>query len=1190
MITHIEKWMQEMNDVHDLDMRIFQVILDNISDGAIVLSQDAVIEYANYVATKIADTEIVGQKIDDVFHGVDPNALGKLDNSPVSLKRDDTVSICLATTQLVESGSTTRYVITLRPIVSVASTGYQKFDPVFSLVLRRIGSTIWVWDLATKTFTFEDGQGTGIPYTLGYDTVVFGLNEIVHPDDAKYLTEWLRKYLREEIDLIDKDIRLKNKDGTWHWVRCVTLSPVIDLKARPSSVVGLMIDIDEHKQFELDYESIKSQYDWIVSTVPSLILVTDEELNIVSCNDSALRTFECTEEELVGINYFELVHGSGPDLATRQQLLRKLTRKHVIQDVEAYLSKPDGTLFPARITYVLLSEHDGRPERVLINITDISDNKLIKALQADTDNLQAERDKMMMYFDFAHVLLLILDTDGKIALINQRGAEMLGRPKEELIGQSFFDYIPSKNRHIVIERFNLLITGKMKQVDDVVRPIMSATGEIHDIRWKTRVLRSNGNIVGLVSTGEDITEQIHTEKLLKRERAAFRLVAEAAIEEADLKSIMYRILEGLVDCLGFDSGVFGAYDPDANVIRPTVLSLIHEPSNFRVLPMTEEVASTTISGHACFYNKPIYCSDISKASKYQGFKADIERFNIRGVVSIPIVGGNKKLYGVLTMFSSKPMPWIDENYLFFNTLSNMLVAVFERWQSLDALRYSEQRYRDIILNIPEGIWITDLENRFVLVNQSFAKMLGYLPEEIMGRSVFEFIEQGEINKINIETEKRKSGVISKYYLLMKHRDGRSRIIQVSALPLHGPDGSVQETIAVLLDVTEQVKAEEALKTSETKWRTLVQTVPNIILTMDLDGRVTFANQPIFDIPIERIVGRRFSDVLPEDVAAPIMDIIEGVRATKTTMVFRNAVPDPKTNSERWFQSYATPILDGDEVTDILFVSSDITDIKRNEDEIRRLNEDLSRLVKARTAELEAANKELEAFVYSVSHDLRSPLRSITGFSQALMDDYYGRLDDTGRDFLARILRAANRMARLIDDLLKLSRISRRALSFSTVNLSDVAKEIVAELRSQSPTRKVNVKIHDHIVAWCDERAIRIVLENLLSNAWKFTSTVKKPRIEFKTEIIGDEKVFIVSDNGAGFDMRFADKLFQPFQRLHRNDEFEGYGVGLATVKRLIDKHGGKIWAEAEVGKGATFYFTLPVGVNVDGTNEDNPAS
>ncbi len=250
------------------------------------------------------------------------------------------------------------------------------------------------------------------------------------------------------------------------------------------------------------------------------------------------------------------------------------------------------------------------------------------------------------------------------------------------------------------------------------------------------------------------------------------------------------------------------------------------------------------------------------------------------------------------------------------------------------------------------------------------------------------------------------------------------------------------------------------------------------------------------------------------------------------------------------------------------------------------HEDVSEVIEARSAralaetratlvaELESKNQELEAFSYTVSHDLRAPLRAIDGFSHAILEDCADRLDENGQSHLRRIRLAAQRMGELIDDILQLSRVTRAGITLARVDLSLMAHEVVDDLQRQNSDHDVDVTISDGLIAEADRGMMRIVLENLLGNAWKFTRGAEHPVIAFRA-IDGGESAYVVSDNGAGFDMSYADKLFLPFQRLHSESDFPGTGIGLATIRRVIDRHGGRVWAKGEVGRGASFFFALP---------------
>jgi signal transduction histidine kinase len=316
------------------------------------------------------------------------------------------------------------------------------------------------------------------------------------------------------------------------------------------------------------------------------------------------------------------------------------------------------------------------------------------------------------------------------------------------------------------------------------------------------------------------------------------------------------------------------------------------------------------------------------------------------------------------------------------------------------------------------------------------------------------------------------------------------------------------------------------------------------------------------------------------ISAPILALAETARAVSTRQDY----------------SVRSPKLGEDELgalTDafnqmLARIEDQASALRASKEELQRYATELEQRVEARTHELQesnealqrnaaqvlAANKELDAFAYSVSHDLRAPLRSIDGFSQVVLQDYADKLDEAGRDALQRVRAATQRMGMLIDDLLKLARITRGEMRREPVDLSGMVQEIVAELQQATPDRQVEFAIAPGLRAQGDARLLRVVLENLLRNSWKYTAKQPEPRVEFGSVEVNGGRAFVVRDNGAGFDMKYADKLFGVFQRLHSAAEFEGTGVGLATVQRIITRHGGRIWAEGAVDQGATFYFTL----------------
>lgn len=371
-------------------------------------------------------------------------------------------------------------------------------------------------------------------------------------------------------------------------------------------------------------------------------------------------------------------------------------------------------------------------------------------------------------------------------------------------------------------------------------------------------------------------------------------------------------------------------------------------------------------------------------------------------------------------------------------------------------------------------------------------------------------------------------------------------------------------------------AERELYDSEIRYRRLFETARDGILILDAETRkITDVNpfmSELLDYTREEFLGKELWEIgLLRDEEASAAAFRE---LQEKHYIRYEDLPLENKHGGKWEVEFVSNVYTEDKRQVIQCNIRDITERKRAEEKNQQLNETLEQRVAERTAELKAANKELEAFSYSVSHDLRAPLRAIDGFSRALLEDYSAQIDETGQNYLNRVCAASAHMAQLIEDLLNLSRLSRSEMRSQTVNLSKLARDIAQKLEENELERTVKFSIEDDVTAMGDERLLRIALQNLFDNAWKFTSKRERAEISFGQIQDGEKTEYFVRDNGAGFDMAYADKLFGVFQRLHTTKEFEGTGIGLVTVQRIIHRHGGLIRAEAKVGEGAAFYFTL----------------
>jgi PAS domain S-box-containing protein len=473
------------------------------------------------------------------------------------------------------------------------------------------------------------------------------------------------------------------------------------------------------------------------------------------------------------------------------------------------------------------------------------------------------------------------------------------------------------------------------------------------------------------------------------------------------------------------------------------------------------------------------------------------------------------------------------------------------------------------------VFIRDpVSDQLVFWNKGAEQMYGWTAEEALGKVVYELLR----TESDQPREKIQAILFARGHwegeLVHTRRDGK-RIVVASHWVVHRDDeGNPKAVLEVNNDITNLRQAEEKL----TRLATAVEQSGDSIVITDADGNVQYVN-PAFEettgYSSKEVVGRnpRFlkSGNASREYYEHLWKTITS--GSQWTGHFTNRKKDGTLFEE---EATISPVRDGaGKIISYVAVKRDVTERMRAEEQIRLLNEELEQRVADRTAQLEAANKELEAFSYSVSHDLRAPLRHINGFSQALLEDYADQLDATGKSYLQEVRGASQEMAQLIDDVLQLARVTRGEMSTEKISLSELAHTVIGDLKKKNGQRDVRVEIEEGLFTRGDKRLLQIMLTNLLGNAWKFTSKRERAEIAFGRQKCGSDLLYFVRDNGAGFDMAYANKLFGAFQRLHTGGEFEGTGIGLATVQRIVTRHGGRVWADAKVNEGATFYFVLP---------------
>jgi PAS domain S-box-containing protein len=508
----------------------------------------------------------------------------------------------------------------------------------------------------------------------------------------------------------------------------------------------------------------------------------------------------------------------------------------------------------------------------------------------------------------------------------------------------------------------------------------------------------------------------------------------------------------------------------------------------------------------------------------------------------------------------------------------------ERQRVEENLRQMNERFSLSTRAARMGVWDWNLQKNELLWDERMYELYGVRRQDFSGayeawlngihpddrEASDEISKQAQRGECEYDTEFR-----------VVWPDGSVHYLKAYGQFVRDAEGKPLRMTGVNFDITESKRMQSLLSQREYEYRTLADNSPDVIVRYDREGRRIYVN-PEFErvnhLTAQQVLGKTPAELSTE--LKPKVDVFTErlMAAMATGTADQVDLTWDKDGRQVWWFVRVVPEFDATgNVTSALTIWSDITERKQVEEEIRMFNLELEQRVAARTADLEAANKELEAFAYSVSHDLRSPLRAIDGFSNILLEDYRDKLDDEGRRLLAVVRDNTKRMEQLIEDILKFSRAGRLEINYAVIDMEQMARSVFAELQAAAGSGKPQLEVGQLPQAHGDSAMLRQVFVNLIANAIKFSRTRANPQIVVGATEKDGETVYFVKDNGVGFDMQYADKLFGVFQRLHSVNEFEGTGIGLAIVKRIIARHGGRVWAEGKVGEGATFYFSIPTG-------------
>jgi PAS domain S-box-containing protein len=959
------------------------------------------------------------------------------------------------------------------------------------------------------------------------------------------------------------EIKNRAKDGSIYWVG-TTIVPTLSAEGKPRQYVAIRADITERKQAEQALQESLATSEAALKELAdqkfaldqhAIVATTDVQGTITYVNDKFCAISKYSLEELIGKNHRILNSGHHPK-EFFQQMYHTIANGQVWRDEICNRAK-DGSIYWVDTTIVPFLDTSGKPRQYMAIRADITERKQA----AEVLHESQERFRLLLdgVKDYA---IYMLDPEGNVISWNAGAARIKGYQQEEILGKHFSCFYTPEARAAGRPSEELqesIANGRFEEQALRVRKDGSSF-------WANVVITpmydDHGALRGFSKIARDITERKRAEEAVQESLAT----AKAALKElADQKfALDQHAVVAVTDLEGTITYVNDKFCAVSQYSRDEMIG-----QNHRILN----------SGH---HSKEFFRRMYETIANGEVWQGEIK---------------NRAKDGSYHWVDATILPMLDAHgkprqYMAIRTV------ITERKKAEEALREQAE-----VLDSAQ-VFVRDMESRVVFWPRGAEKLYGFTSQETLGvlsHDLFhtQFPEPLEVvEKKLFETglwegeliHRKRDGsiiVVSSAWVLHRDNQGRpTRILETNidiTARKHAEYGLAQQAEELSRQAVELASSREALETHKLMLQSVLDSMGEGLVAADEQGKFIIWNPAAV-----KILGLSAADIpshewtahyglFLEDTVTPFppdqLPLARAIRGEVCTaqMFVRN----PKLEQGTWIEAGGGPLKDKNgTVRGGVVAFRDITQRKADEREIRKLNEGLEQRVAERTAELAAANHELEAFTYSVSHDLRAPLRHIGGFSRMLAEDFSSTMAPEALHHLQRIEDGVHRMGLLIDELLNLARVGRHALKLQTARLNPVIEEVVSLLQPDAEGRTVTWKIAELPPAECDPILIKQVFQNLIANALKFTRPRECAVIEIGHLQENGQSVIFVRDNGVGFNMKYKDKLFGVFQRLHRAEDFEGTGIGLATVQRIIRKHGGRVWTEAELDKGATFYFTL----------------
>ncbi|MGD0153551.1 MAG: PAS domain S-box protein [Thermacetogeniaceae bacterium] len=924
-------------------------------------------------------------------------------------------------------------------------------------------------------------------------------------------------YHRMDIELLSHsgvqvfDSKVRFADGLIHDVN-FHKATYKNLTGHLAGLVGVFIDITVHKQIAKMLRQTASELQAVFQALPDLYFRLSADGTFLDVQAGRLSDLYLPIEELLG----KRIQDTSRRLAQQfQQAIDQTLRTRSLVMIEYALTiGGEKKLFEARFLPLL-------EDQVVVVVRNITERIQMEG------RLRKSEQEYRTIFETTSTAMLIVEDDTTISLANQEFARLSGYSIEEVEGKKSwsvfagYDYLD-----MMMEYHRIRRSGSL----DVPR------------QYEAEFIDRRGNIISVLITAAmipatkksvlsflDITKRKHAEAALRESEEQLRRIADNMLD-----MVCQTDARGIVQYASPSNESVVGYNPKDLIGKP-VFNFVH--------PADLNKAITALQTFQAAINA-------SSGGKIEfRFKHADGRY-----LWVEIVG--------------KPL---------FDDMGTVVGAIFGG-RDITERKMAEQETREqlhflqvLIDAIPAPIFYKDLEGIYQGCNNAFASMLGMSKEDIIGKSAFGALPEEEGNKHRkMDLDLFNNPGVQVYDYKIRSADGLDHDVIFHKATYNDLSGRLAGLVGAVIDVTRLKQVEEKLRQRAAELQAVFQALPDLYFRLSVDGTfLELLAGPPDDLylPVEEFLGKRIQDVF-KYLGPQFQQINEQVLQKRSLFIME--YPLTLKGETKFFEARLFPLLEDQ----VILVVRNITERKRDDEELKKYREHLEVLVEQRTAELKEINKELESFSYSVSHDLRSPLRIIDGYSRVLEEDYLEILGNEGMKNIQIIRSQCQRMGELINDILDLSRLSRKEMQLEEVNLSQLAESIAAELQRSEPERQVNFIITPNLEVRGDKQLFQSVLENLMNNAWKFTSKHPQAKIELGVKKIGGNKAYFVRDDGAGFDMKYVQKLFGAFQRLHTIDEFPGTGVGLAIVQRIVHRHGGQVWAEGAEEKGATFYFTL----------------